>query len=170
MIVACQAEVSQAQEALAKVQSKLQFEEQGLAIGEARLAALIQESAAAGPRVGEVPATLPAKFVHELEELRACLSELRQENTELRAQLQSGRGEERGTQTSQKFGNIFPRVGPSEPCRNRVWTRCGAKRAIKGRCFTQNGDSHRQRRSKFALESIQPLVWVNRQAACGLRG
>ena len=94
-IVACQAEVSQEQEALAKVQSKLQFEKQSLADGEARLAALIQESAAAGPRVEEVPATLPANFAHELQELRACLSELRQENTELRAQLQSGRGEER---------------------------------------------------------------------------
>ena len=47
----CQVEVSQGQEALAKVQSKLQFEEQGLDDGEARLAALIQESAEAGPRV-----------------------------------------------------------------------------------------------------------------------
>ena len=94
-IIGCQAEVSQAQEAFARVQSKLEFEEQGLADGEARLAALIQESAAAGPRVEEVPATLPANFAHELQELRACLSELRKENTELRAQLQSGRGEER---------------------------------------------------------------------------
>ena len=47
-IVACQTEVSQAQEVLAKVQSKLQFEEQGFVDGEARLAALIQESAEAG--------------------------------------------------------------------------------------------------------------------------
>ena len=95
-IVACQAEVSQAQEALAKAQSKLQQEEQGLTDGEARLAILLQESAEVGPRVEEVPPTVPANFAQELVELRACLSELRRENSELRSQLLSGRrGEER---------------------------------------------------------------------------
>ena len=48
-IVACQVEVSQAQEALAKAQSELQQEEQGLTDGEARLAIFMQESAKAGP-------------------------------------------------------------------------------------------------------------------------
>ena len=48
-IVACQAEVSHAQEALVKAQSKLHQEEQGLSDGEARLATLMQESAEGGP-------------------------------------------------------------------------------------------------------------------------
>ena len=167
-IVACSTEVSQAQEALAKVQSKLQFEEQGLVDGKARLAALIQESAEA---VEEVPATLPANFAHELAELRACLSDLRQENSDslCTVQVRSRRRRAR-TQTSQKFGNVLSRVGPPEPCRSRVWSWGGAKRAIDGGCFTQNGDSHLQRRSKFAFESIQSLVSVIRQAGYGLRG
>ena len=95
-IVACQAEVSQAQEALVKAQSKLHQEEQGLSDGEARLATLMQESAEGGPRVEEVPPTIPADFANELAELRTCLSELRRENMELRSQLLSDRsGEER---------------------------------------------------------------------------
>ena len=94
-MVACQAEVSQAQEALVKAQSKLHQEEQGLSDGEARMATLMQESAG-GPRVEEVLPTIPADFANELAELRTCLSELRRENLELRSQLSSGRsGEER---------------------------------------------------------------------------
>ena len=94
-IVSCQAEVSQAQEALAKAQSKLQQEEQGLTDEEARLATLMQESAEGGPRREEVPPAIPADFAHELAELRTCLSELRRENMELRSQLSSRSGEER---------------------------------------------------------------------------
>ena len=45
----------------------------------------------------------------------------------------------------------------------------GAEHAFDGRRFTQNGDSNRQRRSKFAFESIQSPVLVIRQAGYGLR-
>ena len=55
----CREEVSRAQEALAQAQTKLQSEEQGLVDGEARLAALIQESATS---VEEPPPTSPANF------------------------------------------------------------------------------------------------------------
>lgn len=91
----CRDDLARAQDALAQAQAKLQSEEQSLAEGEARLAALIAESE--GLRE-EVPPTMPANFAHELAELRACVQELRRENTELRSELQcSGRGgEDRG--------------------------------------------------------------------------
>ena len=63
-IVACQVEVSQAQESLVKAQSKLHQEEQGLSDGEARLATLMQESAD-GLRMEEVPPTIPADFANK---------------------------------------------------------------------------------------------------------
>ena len=54
---------------------------------EARLAALIAESE--GLRE-EIPPTLPATtFVQELAELRACVSQQRQENSDLRCELQN---------------------------------------------------------------------------------
>ena len=128
-IVAYQTEVSQAQEALAKVQSKLQFEEQDIA----------------------------RQF-----RLRACLSELRQENTDLRAQLQSGRGEERERKHPRSLATCSLELALAQ-----TRSRSGAKHAINGRRFTQNGDSHRQRRSKFAFESIQSLVWVINKLGTG---
>ena len=86
----CREDVVQAQDALAQAQAKLQPEEQALAEGEARLAALFAESE--GLRE-ELPPTMPANFAHELAELQACVQELRRENTELRSELQSsGRG------------------------------------------------------------------------------
>ena len=78
-----------------QAQAKLQSEEQSLVEGEVRLAAIIAESE--GLRE-EIPPTLPATtFVQELAELRACVSQLRQENSDLRCELQSGGrgGEER---------------------------------------------------------------------------
>ena len=81
-------EVSRAQEALAQAQTKLQSEEQGLVDGEARLAALIQQSAS----VEEPPPTAPANFAHELAELRACVQALQRDNHDLRSQLQSTEG------------------------------------------------------------------------------
>ena len=88
----CRTEIVKAQDALAQAQARLQSEEQGLAEGEVRLAALIAESE--GLREEVLP-IVPAKFAHELAELRGCIQDLQRENTELRSQLQSsGRGGE----------------------------------------------------------------------------
>ena len=84
-IGSCREEVARAQEVLTQAQAKLQSEEQALVEGEARLAALTAESVA--PRE-DVPPTVPANFAHELAELRACVQELRRENTDLRSELQ----------------------------------------------------------------------------------
>ena len=75
---ACRAEVLHAQEVLAKAQTQLQSEEQGLSEGEARLAAFLQE--ADGMRVEEPQPTAPVDFAHELAELRACVQDLQRGN------------------------------------------------------------------------------------------
>ena len=168
-IIGCQAEVSHAQEALARVQSKLQFEEQGLADGEARLAALIQESAAAGPKSGGSSRDIARQFCPRASRVTSMSVRVTPREHRIACAIAVRSRRRAGTQTSQKFGNIFPRVGPSKQCRSTVWSWHGTKRAIDGRCFTPNGDSHRQRGSQFAFESIQPIVWVIRQAGYGLR-
>ena len=101
----CQEEVARAQQVLSKAQAKLQSEEQGLAEGEARLADLIAESERS--REERVPPTMPANFARELAELRACVQELREENSDLRSKLQSGvgGGEERERKQARNLSN-----------------------------------------------------------------
>ena len=88
-VTVCREEVSRAQEAFAQAQTKLQSEEQGLVDGEARLAALIQESATS---VEEPRPTAPANSAHEFAELRACVQALQREHHDLRSQLQPSGG------------------------------------------------------------------------------
>ena len=101
----CQEELARAQQVLSKAQAKLQSEEQVLAEGEARLADLISESE--GSREEGVPPTMPASFARELAELRACVQELREENSNLRSKLQSGvgGGEERERKQARNLSN-----------------------------------------------------------------
>ena len=119
-IVACQAKVSQAQEALAKAQSKLQQEEQGFTDGEARLAILMQESAEVGPRVEEVHPNDASQLRPRACRMRACLSKLGERKFGLAFAI-IVRSEWRGTrtQTAQKFGKFHSRFGAVESDPNR---------------------------------------------------
>ena len=128
------AKVSQAQEALAKVQSKLQFEEQGLR------------------RRGTIGGTHPVpcrgraksgrSFPSRQFRPRACRvasMSIRVTARELgfacAVAIRSRRRRAR-TQTSQKIGNVLSRIGPFEPWRRRPWSGCGAMHAFDGRRFT----------------------------------
>ena len=148
----CREEVARAQEVLTQAQAKLQSEEQALVEGEARLAALTAESVA--PRE-DVPPTVPANFAHELVELRACVQELRRENTDLRSELQRTErsGRER-PEAGQEFIEFHSRLGPSE----REWRRSRRIPRRTRRCFSQDGNDDRQCRLHFAFESFQPIV------------
>ena len=86
-------------EVLAKAQTQLQSEEQGLSEGEARLAAFLQE--ADGMRVEEPQPTAPVDFAHELAELRACVQDLQRENQD----LSGGRGAEERQRKSRNLSN-----------------------------------------------------------------
>ena len=111
-IGSCREEVLRAQEVLAQVQAKLQSEEQSLVEGEARLAALIAESE--GLRE-EIPPSLSGTiFVQELAELRACVSQLRQENSDLRCELQAGGrgGEERDRKQARNLSHSTLDLAP----------------------------------------------------------
>ena len=115
-----------AQEALGKAQSELQQEEQGLTDGEARLAILMQESAEVGPRVEEVPPTMPANFAQELVELRACLRVAATKLGFAFAVIVWSEWRRTRTQTAQKFGKFHSRFGTVEPgshrCRFGCWS------------------------------------------------
>ena len=110
-IVACQTEVSQAQVALAKVQSKLQFEKQGFSRWRGTIGGQFR------PRVCRV-ASMSVR-VTAREHGFACAIAVRSRR---RAR----------TQTSQKFGNVFSRIGPSEPCRRGPWSRVGQSMPLMG--------------------------------------
>ena len=156
----CREDVIQAQEAVAKAQSKLS-EEQASADGEARLVALVPESE--GLRE-EVPPTMPANFPHVLAELRACVQELRRENSQLRSELQAGgRDCEERTLAGQESVEFHTRFGPSQlESRGSTRTRSVSEPAHfewgTDRSISQDGDNDRQRRRQFAFESHQSLV------------
>ena len=157
-IGSCREEVVQAQEILAKVQAKLQSEEQALVESEARLAVLMAESDVS---MEDVPPTMPANFAHELAELRACVQELRRENTDLRSELQSaGRGGER-TEAGQEFGELYSRFGFSElECSESPRNVSGSESSHfewrTCRIILQDANDDRQCRRHFAFESFQP--------------
>ena len=90
----CREQVVRAQEVLAQAQAKLQSEEQSLVEGEARLAALIRNQRVEGGSSSDLASH---HFRPRVGGMRACVSQLRQENSDLRCELQSGGrgGEER---------------------------------------------------------------------------
>ena len=172
MIVDCEAEVSQAKEVLAKVQSKLQQEEQGLVDGEARkghsfwsLQRQVRE-----PRkfLRRFLAISPTNWPNcEL----VCLS-CGEGNRIYVCSCSQVEGQRTRTQTAKKSDKFHSRFGTVEPCTRRPrWSWGRSQHAFDDRRrFSQNGDSDRQFGSKLAFESIQSSVWVIRQARYGLRG
>ena len=111
-----------------------------------------------------------ANFAHALAELRACLSELRRDNSDLCSQLLcGGSGEERERKQPRSLASSTLDLAPlSRPPSGHAGLGVGA--IDDSRRFSQNGDSDRQCRSKFTFEPIQSSVWVMKQARYGLRG
>ena len=95
--------VSKAREACARAQATLterrelqqREEEDDLADGERRLAALLQEAEATPDVPSFVPPTAPVDFAAELVHLRVSVRQLQRERDELRVQLQSEGRQER---------------------------------------------------------------------------
>ena len=166
MIVVCQAEVSQAQEVLAKVQSKVQQEERGLVDGtpsgvcRGRFESGGSSSDFAWqfrPRIGRIASLSVRVAARELGFAFAVAAWSKWQRT--------------STQTANKSGKFHSRFGTVEPCTRRPrWSWGRSQLAFDDRRrFSQNRDPNRQCGSKLAFEPIESSVWVIRRARYGLR-
>ena len=110
-----------------------------------------------------------ANFAQELVELRACLSELRQENSDLCSQLLFGRsGEERERKLPRNLASSSLDLAPLSPGSCRCG--CCSEHAIDdSRCFSQNRDSGQQCRSKSKFEPIESSAGVMMRQSLALK-
>ena len=124
----------------------------------------MQESAEVGPRVEEVHPTMLANFAQELVECERVSPSWGRENSDLRSQLLSGRsGEERERKQHRSLASSTLDLVPLSRTPTGGWSEHATD---DSRCFSQNGDSDRQCRSKSTFKPIQSSV----QARYGLRG
>ena len=170
-IITGREEVSRAQEALTSAQAKLQSEEHGLANAEARLASLLLEESNG---IAAPPQSLD--FAQELAELRVCVQQMQQENTDLRSQLQfegqgcEGRERKHPRNLSCSTLDLALSTPQSRSRRRLHGAECAPVSRIV-RVVCPDGDTDRQRRGQCALEPFQPTVKLTayRSARAGAR-